>query len=334
MDILKRYGQTALSLFISSVRRYPRRWVAIAAFIVFIIGYRLTFAPPTNFPLGSTVVIAQGSSASLIARTLADAHIIAHPDLLRTLLYLSGSSTQAQAGLYRFDAPEDLFTVAYRLVMGDYGIPPIRLTFPEGLSTREMAARIADAYPSISKKDFLEAAQLYEGYLFPDTYFFPPSASAMSIVAAMRANFEAKTASLSDEVRLSGRSFSDIIILASLVEKEARTTANRSIIAGILFNRLKLGMPLQVDAVFGYIYGRDTYSPSAADLTIKSPYNTYIHTGLPPGPIDNPGLDSIEAVLHPTKTNYLYYLVDKNGAIHYATTYAAHQANQRKYLSI
>lgn len=334
MDALKRYGQAALSVCMSNARRYPRRWMAILAFIVFLVGYRLTFAPPTHFPVGSTVAIAQGSSASLVAHTLADAHVIAHPELLRTLLYLSGSSAQAQAGLYRFNAPEDLFTVAYRLITGDYGIPPIRITFPEGLSTREMAARIADAYPSISAKDFLAIAQPYEGYLFPDTYFFPPSASATSIVAAMRANFDVKTASLSDEVRLSGHSLSEIIILASLIEKEVRTTANRSIVAGILFNRLKLGMPLQVDAVFGYIYGRDTYSPSAADLTVKSPYNTYMHTGLPPGPIDNPGLDSIEAVLHPTKTNYLYYLVDKNGVIHYATTYVGHQANQRKYLSM
>jgi len=91
-------------------------------------------------------------------------------------------------------------------------------------------------------------------------------------------------------------------------------------------------MPLQVDAVFGYIFNKDTYSPSFADLKIDSPYNTYTRIGLPPGPIDNPGLDSIEAVLHPTKTNYLYYLTDKNGVMHYAATFAEHQSNQRKYL--
>lgn len=332
MDGVKWYGQRALFALTCSVRRYPRRWVAVFAFVVLLVGCRLTLAPPPDFSPGSTVVIARGASASLVAQTLADAHIIAHPELLRIVLHLSGSSTEVQAGMYRFNAPENLLTVAYRLITGAYGIPPVRVTLPEGMSAREMAERIADEYPSISASDFLAAGQSYEGYLFPDTYFFPPSADAASIVKAMRANFNARTSSLSEEIRLSGRSFSDVVILASLIEKEARTSASRRIVAGILFNRLKLGMPLQVDAVFGYIYGRDTYSPSAADLTVKSPYNTYTHIGLPPGPINNPGLDSINAVLHPTKTAYLYYLVGKDGLMHYATTHAGHQANRKKYL--
>ena len=98
-----------------------------------------------------------------------------------------------------------------------------------------------------------------------------------------------------------------------------------------MWNGVELGMPLQVDAVFGYIFNRDTYSPSYADLKVDSPYNTYTHRGLPPGPICNPGIESIQAVLHPTKTKYLYYLVDGNGAIYYATTFAEHQSNQRKF---
>jgi UPF0755 protein len=148
----------------------------------------------------------------------------------------------------------------------------------------------------------------------------------------MRDNFDAKLAPLVADVRASGRRLSDTVILASLVEKEARTSVNRRIVAGILLNRLRLGMPLQVDAVFGYIYGRDTYSPSFADLKVDSPYNTYMHPGLPPGPINNPGLDALLAVLHPTETAYLYYLTDRDGVMHYAKTYATHQANQAKYL--
>ena len=120
--------------------------------------------------------------------------------------------------------------------------------------------------------------------------------------------------------------------MASLVEKEARTDANRRIVAGVLWNRLALGMPLQVDAVFGYIFDRDTYSPSFEDLKVDSPYNTYTHKGLPPGPISNPGLESIYAALYPTKTNYLYYLTGRDTLMHYAKTYAEHQANRRKYL--
>jgi len=121
--------------------------------------------------------------------------------------------------------------------------------------------------------------------------------------------------------------------MASLVEKEARTLENKKLVAGVLWNRIKLHMPLQVDAVFGYINDRDTYAPSFADLTVDSLYNTYTHQGLPPGPIDNPGLDSIEAALYPATSTYLYYLTDKNGVMHYAKTFEEHKKNKEKYLN-
>jgi len=295
-------------------------------------GYFIVFSPPANFPSGSTVSIVQGSSAPLVAQQLADAHIIVHPGVLRFILRMAGASDRVQAGMYRFSVPENLLTVAYRLVTGAYGLPFVNMTFPEGTTVHEMAIQIASAFPLISGEEILSAGKSYEGYLFPDTYFFLPSADATSIIATMRANFDAKTVPLSDDIKTSKRSLPDIVILASLVGKEARTTASKHIVAGILLNRLQRGMPLQVDAVFGYIYDRDTYSPSPTDLTVDSPYNTYTHTGLPPGPIDNPGLDSIGAVLHPTKTNYLYYLTGNDGLMHYATTYAGHQENIRKYL--
>ncbi len=323
----------AVSLCAEHLRRYAWQWATVGLLAVLIGGCRLAIAPPADFSPGSTVVIAPGASAPSVAQTLADEHIIAHPVLLRAALRAIGASDRVQAGVYRFDAPENLLVVLYRLVTADYGLPPVRLTFVEGTTVREMAAQIATAFPGISSSDFFAAGQPDEGYLFPDTYFFSPSANTASVIAMMRANFDAKIAPLMGDLRASGRSLADTVTLASLVEKEARTTANRRIVAGILDNRLKLGMPLQVDAVFGYIYGRDTYSPSYADLTVDSPYNTYTHKGLPPGPIDNPGLDSLEAVLNQTKTNYLYYLTDRNGVMHYATTYAQHQANLRKYLN-
>ena len=308
-------------------------WAVAFALALFIVGgYQLLFAPPANFPSGSIVSIARGESAPDIAAQLASAHLIKHPGILRAALRVTGGSARIQAGAYLFSTPEDLFTIAYRLVAGAYDIPPVRITFPEGETARDDAARIMEGIPDISTSDFLSKAQLYEGYLFPDTYLFLQSADADSIVKMMRANFDTKTAPLVSEVKVSGHSLSDIVIMASLVEKEARTSANRHIVAGVLWNRIKLGMPLQVDAVFGYIYERDTYSPSFADLKVDSLYNTYIHKGLPPGPIDNPGLESIDAALHPTKTDYLYYLTGSDDLMHYATTYAGHQANRRKYL--
>ncbi|MFA6519395.1 MAG: endolytic transglycosylase MltG [Candidatus Paceibacterota bacterium] len=310
-----------------------RSWaVAFVLAVFLVVGYRIAFAPPSDFPSGSIVSIARGASVPDIAAQLASAHLIKHPDLFRAMLRVSGGSLHVQAGAYLFNTPEDLFMVAYRLVAGAYGIPPVRITFPEGETARDYAVRITEELPDISASDFLSKAQPYEGYLFPDTYLFLQSADADTIVKTMRANFDAKTEPLMNDVRTSGHSLSDIVILASLVEREARTIANKRIVAGILWNRIKLGMPLQVDAVFGYIYGRDTYSPSYADLKVDSPYNTYIHKGLPPGPICNPGIESLDAALHPTKTDYLYYLTGNDGLMHYATTYAGHQANQRKYL--
>lgn len=306
--------------------------VACTAALLIIAGFEALFAPPTKFPSGSIVSITPGASAPSVAVELADAHVISHPSILILVLKVSGSSSRIQAGAYRFETPQNLLGIAYRIVTGAYDLPSVRITFIEGTTVREAATQIHGAFPGISATDFLTKAESYEGYLFPDTYLFPPSSDAASILALMRANFDAKIEPFLGDIHASGRSLSDIVILASLVEKEARTSANRRIVAGILYNRLKLGMPLQVDAVFGYIFGRDTYSPSLGDLSIDSPYNTYTRTGLPPGPIDNPGLDSLEAAIHPTKTNYLYYLTGKDTVMHYATTYAGHQANQTKYL--
>jgi UPF0755 protein len=273
-------------------------------------GWHVLFSPPDNFPSGITIRIASGTSAPDITKEFAEAHIIAHPSLLRFILRITGTDSRVQAGAYRFAVPENVFTVAYRIVAGAYGLPLVRMTFVEGTTVREMSTRVANAFPLISADNFLAAGQPYEGYLFPDTYFFSSSVDADAIVATMRANFNTKISPLSDEINASGHSLTDIIIMASLVEKEARTNTDKHTVAGILWSRIALHMPLQVDA-----------SP-----------DTYTHAGLPSEPICDPGLDSIEAVLHPTKTNYLYYLTGKDGVMHYATTYTAHQANLKKYL--
>lgn len=300
--------------------------------LILVSFYFLVLAPPSNFPSGDIIVISHGASVSYIAEELSDAHIIKHPVVLSFILRISGASSRVQAGAYLFNTPKNVIVVAYRLATGAFGLPPVRITFPEGVTVRDISAKVAEALPLISAQDFISAGKSEEGYLFPDTYLFPRSADTTFIIDTMRANFDTKIKSLDADIKASGRSIADIVIMASLIEKEARTDVNRRIIAGILWDRLNLGMPLQVDAVFGYIYNRDTYSPSLDDLKVNSPYNTYVHTGLPPGPICNPGLDSLQAVLHPTKTNYLYYLSDKNGVMHYATTYAGHVANQNRYL--
>lgn len=313
--------------------RFSREWVvAFLLALLITVGYLAAFAPPANFPVGSTVRITHGDSVPKIAHDLAEAHIIAHPTIFRAVLRLAGASSDVQSGLYSFKKPESLLGVAYRLVAGDYGLPPVRLTFIEGVTVREAATQIEDAFSDISAQDFIRTAKKDEGFLFPDTYFFQPGADAEAIIMTMRSNFEKKIASIAGDISASGQPLSDIVIMASLIEKEARTSDARRMVAGILWNRLERGMPLQVDAVFGYIFERATYSPSFADLKVDSPYNTYTHAGLPPGPICNPGLDALLAAARPAKTKYLYYLTGKDNLMHYAMTYAEHQTNQKKYL--
>lgn len=295
-------------------------------------GYLFLFAAPSDFVPGTTVQIERGMSAPQISVVLGDSRIIAHPVLFRALLRITGESGNVQTGLYMFDNPQNLFSVMYRLVAGVYGISPARITFIEGVTLREAAALVASALPGISADDFLAITKGQEGYLFPDTYFFQPGIDAASVATSMRSNFDVKIESLASDITRSGRSLSDLVTMASIIEKEARTSEDMRTVSGILWNRIALSMPLQVDAVFGYIFNRNTYSPSPTDLRVDSPYNTYTHVGLPPGPINNPGLEALTAAINPAKTEYLYYLTGNDGLMHYATTYAGHQSNLRKYL--
>ncbi len=313
--------------------RFWQWWVLALATFTVIIGISIFFlSPPANFIPGSIVRIERGTSVPNIVNNLSQARIISHPTLLRLILRISGESKNVKTGTYEFKTPQNMLTVMYRVITGDYGLPPVKITFIEGTTVRENAIIIAKSSLEISESSFTKHAKPLEGYLFPDTYFFSLSSDAKSIVSTMQSNFYTKIEPLMGEVYASGHSLHDIVVMASLIEKEARTTKSRRMISGILWNRLRLGMPLQVDAVFGYIFNKNTYSPSFADLKVKSPYNTYIHKGLPPTPIDNPGLGSLRDALNPIKTNYLYYITDRKGRMHYSKTYTGHKANLRMYL--
>lgn len=300
-------------VFLSTLRMYLRRfwrYEVLAGVGILLGGYFLFVSPPANFPSGSIIVISKGASAPEIVQELADKHLVMSPFVLKLVLRMSGGSDHIQTGAYRFKTPQNVFAVAYRISTGDYGIPLTRITFPEGTTLSEAAAQVAKAFPGISAADFLAAGELYEGYLFPDTYFFSSVVDAESIVQEMRANFDEKTTELLGDLYTSGHSLSDIIIMASIIERETRTDSDRHIVAGILWRRLEIDMPLQVDVA------RETYKQK----------------GLPTEPICSPGLDSIDAALHPTKTTFMYYLTGRDGLMYYSTTYTGHQANIRKYL--
>ncbi len=305
--------------------RQSKTLLLISTFVAILI--LIPSYPPTQFSNAVIVTISPGTTISDAGEILVQAGVVKNATFFRII----NSFGVIHAGTYLFERPQNMFVVAHRVRNGVYGFMPIRITFPEGNTARDMARRITEKFPHISAEEFLNEARPYEGYLFPDTYLFMPPVSPTEIVDTMRENFDKKTSFLTPEA-LAGRTLSDVIIMASLIEKEARTKEVRHLISGILWNRLEIGMPLQVDAVFGYIFNTDTYSPSFSDLKVDSPYNTYTHRGLPPGPISNPGIESINAARGPTKTHYLYYLTGNDGKMHYASTYAGHQENQRHFL--
>lgn len=334
MDLIGRFLGSFVSALSFNLARLWRVYL-VALFGICLLGlgiYYETIAAPAAFPVGQTIVIKQHMALPAIASQLAEEGVIRRPELFSLIVRLEGGATRVEAGPYQFAGPQNLFTIIDRLRTGNSGIPEVRLTILEGESVRVMANLIAKKFPGISASDFVAAAGPYEGYLFPDTYNFSPASTADQIVAAMRDNFDTKLATIQPEITASTHSLSDIIIMASIVEKEANNPADRRTVAGILWNRINKGIALQVDAPFGYLQGRDEYSPSLKDLSIDSPYNTYENKGLPPGPIGNPGLDSIEAAANPAKTTYLFYLTGHDGLMHYAATYASHLANEKKYL--
>lgn len=314
---------------------FRRTAIAFALIVVFVLGggYMIFLQPPEAFPTHSVLVkIPSGYTARQAGAELAEKHIIASPLFFRATVHIFGGTDGVRAGVYRFNQPIGLALVTKRLLAGAFGIAPVRITIKEGITVREMGDVLAARFPNITAIGFRQAASAYEGYLFPDTYSFLPDVTTQTVIAKLRENFNAHIASLAPKIQASGHSLKSVVIMASLLAREGRTLKEKRMIAGILWNRIRIGMPLQVDAVFGYIFKKQTYSPSLADLKVDSPYNTYTHRGLPPGPIDNPGLDSLLAAVTPAKTKYLYYLTGTAGEMHYALTLAGHTRNRVRYL--
>lgn len=279
-------------------------------------------------------VIKKGLTIREIANQLKSEQLISDPIVFFLYLKQAGIDTQIQAGDYSLSPSMPLSSLVDTLT---HGTLDVWVTFPEGLRSEEIAEIIQrnfQSYDSSWQQTFLE----HNGYLFPDTYLIPKDSDKEQIIAIMRQNF-------SNKIKLVGLDESayhlnDIIILASIIEREAKTAQEKPFIAGILKNRLNEGMPLQVDATVQYAKGYDEKSKrwwptiSQADYkNINSKYNTYLYTGLPPAPISNPGIESIKAAYQPNNTNYLYYLHDSSGNIHYAGTIAEHNQNVKKYIS-
>lgn len=306
-------------------------WTFTALVPAFLL-YGAFFAPPWSFPIDSYVRVTQGSSAQEIAEHLKSRGLIRSAVLFDAAIRWYGD-TNVIAGEYYFDRRQSLLTIARRITTGDFAVEPTKILVPEGTSVRGIVDLLSQV-PEFDTKAFYELAKDKEGRLFPDTYFILPGEDPVAVLKRFEDNFKAQVSQSQVALALStfGKPLDEILVMASILEKEANNSRDRRLIAGILWSRIELGIPLQVDAVFPYIIGRGSYNLTRKDLQTDSPYNTYVYKGLPPGPITNPGLDAIMDAITPVETDYLFYLADRSGTTYYSVTYEQHLNNRAKYI--
>lgn len=300
----------------------------IVLFVFAFITY--SFLPPKGFPKDSTFKIEPGTPLGVISYKLKEQKYIKSRLLFEGLLVLKQGEKGVIEGEYFFSKPVNLISLMLRLSGSDFGFERIKITIPEGFNRKEIAARCEKLLDNCSAESFLNKTQDLEGFLFPDTYLVFPGRNEDDLIEKMTQNFDVRTNDLL--LGLDDARKKEIIIMASILERESSGDKDISIISGILWKRLEIGMPLQVDAPFYFLLGKTSSQLTTADLKIKSSFNTYINKGLPPEPIGNPGLRAIKAALNPQKTQYLYYLHDSKGNAYYAKTHDEHVRNKKLYL--
>jgi len=288
-------------------------------------------------------VIPQGESLTSIAQRLQKEGFIRSALAFKILVLSQGQAEKIQAGDFRLSPSLRPGEIAELLTHGSLDL---WLTFPEGWRREEFARRLEANLTTFDYQEFLDLTADLEGYLFPDTYLLPKEASPAAVVKILRRNFNKKFSSaLVVAAKAKGLTQRQVVILASIVEREARHDRDRSLIAGILLRRWRHNWPLQADATVQYAKANldrqknrqlrlENWWPRIVkkDLEIDSPFNTYRYRGLPPGPICNPGLASIKAVIYPQESDYWFYLSDNEGTVHYARTMEEHLENIQRYL--
>jgi UPF0755 protein len=317
-------------------------------------------APPREIaPLPSggepvLITVESGASAKEIGGALAARGVIRSARLFEVLVGLTGVQNSLAAGDYEFDRGMPAIEVVHRIAEGRTASR--RVTFPEGIRSEEMG-EILEQRGIVTKQAFLDAAAAggysepflsriatpkLEGFLFPAAYEFNREADAGQVVATMLRAFQVNVA---DDLQLEGQglSLAEVVTLAAIVEREAVVAEERPLIAGVFLNRLRAGLPLQADPTVQYAL---TLGPASVeqfgywkkdltldDLKYDSPYNTYVYAGLPPGPIANPGLDSMRAVVRPAETEFLFFVAkgDGSGEHAFAETLEEHLQNVARY---
>jgi UPF0755 protein len=298
--------------------------------------------------------VSQGQGVKEIAQALKEKGIIRSEFWFETYVFFDGSSAKFLAGNYYLQPSMNIKEVAEEMTRGHFA-PEQSITIIEGWTAGDIAEYLADK-SIVAKNDFITAANVVdsraiipdktydflagrptdqglEGFLFPDTYRVFEKTMAAEIIEKMLDNFSVKyTEQMRQDTAKGNMTIYQIVTLASVIEKEVRTDTDRKIAAGIFYDRLNLGVPLQSDATVNYVTGKNSLQPTNDDISVDSLYNTYKYRGLPPGPICNPSLSSIMAAIYPEKSDYFYFLTRPDGSTVFSKTYEEHLANKRKYL--
>ena len=301
--------------------------ISILALMIIVLSQPTETFPKEVF----NIHIQKGDGVSYTSKNLFDKGVIKSQFLFKIITVIISGNKGVHAGDYRFTEPQNTFRIAYRMVNGHQDQPKVSITIPEGTNVSDTAFIFLKKLSDFNAPRFVSLAKKYEGYLYPDTYYFLANVKSEEIIDVMRENFDEKIKEVNGEIKNFEKSVEDIVIMASIVEKEANNSEDRRVVAGILWKRLKENMHLQVDPPFYYITGK-TSGVTFDDLKVDSPYNTYKYKGLPKGPISNPGIKAIKDTINPISTKYYFYLTGKDGVMRYANTYAGHLENIRRYL--
>ncbi len=325
-----------ISKFICIVKNFIKahKLFVVVFSVIIIIFLTLAFylSAPSNQKSKINVDIPNGYSLMQISLLLREKRVIRSEDVFRIVVILSGAENSIKAGPYMFNGTDNVFEIAKKIINANYGVPVKKITIIEGMRGRDMLNLFSNDFTNLDRNEFEKQILSREGYLFPDTYFFPLSASSNDIIQMLSDNFIHHVLNINLNDSKTSKDLNEIITMASIIEGEAMKDEDRKIVADILWRRIEIDMPLQVDTTFMYILGKPSSEITKSDLKIDSPYNTYVNKGLPPTPINNPGIEAINSVMFPTPNKFFYYLSDKEGTMHYAVTFAEHKKNKERYL--
>ncbi|GIM44655.1 aminodeoxychorismate lyase [Collibacillus ludicampi] len=335
-----------------------KKWLMIAIFLLLlllggILYIKSELQPPDTGNRTIILEIPKGSTTYTISHILRDKGLIKNAAVFRWWVYMRGDYGKLQAGMYEMKQGMSVDGILDILTKGEAKDNTVRFTVPEGFTLEQIADLLAkkglankETFIRVADSDSFDVPFLkeipktagvkhrLEGYLFPDTYEIYKGTSEHEIIELMLKNFDTRlTPEMRAEIGKRGMTIPQVVTVASLVEREARVPKERPVIAGVIYNRLHSQPPmmLQVDATVQYVLGHKD-ELSLQDLQIDSPYNTYKHFGLPPGPIASPGLDSLRAAIEPDHNDYLFYVTKKDGSgeHYFAKTYDEQLQNEKR----